>query len=99
MSTIGYELMLVAPPDKEEEKAKFVDKIEKYIGKIGKLLRTDNWGVKRLAYSIDDYDRGHYYLFTFEYDRSKGIDSIRELDRMCRIDDTCLRHMIIRKGE
>lgn len=95
----GYEIMMVLRPDHEEERNKFVDTIEKYLDKIGKLERTDNWGLKRLAYPINEYYEGVYYLLTFQTETLNIKANLRGLDDKCKYSDACLRHMIIRKGE
>lgn len=95
----GYEVLMVLRPDHEEERNKFVDAIEKYLDKIGKLEKSDNWGLKRLAYPINEYYEGIYMLLTFQAETLNIKPNLRELDNKCKYSDACLRHMIIRKGE
>ena len=60
----------------------------------GNVEKTDVWGKKRLAYEIQDLAEGIYVLVTF----AATPACIKELDRLMRIDDAILRHMIISKG-
>ena len=94
-----YEIMLITPMDKEDVCRSFIDKISKHINSIGRLLKTDDWGLKRLAYEIQGNNKGHYWLLTFSVRKSADYMGVKELDGLCKIDDCCLRHMIIRKGE
>ena len=59
------------------------------------LKKTDKWGKKRLAYPIQDFNDGLYVLTTFAAEPA----CVKELDRVMKITDEMLRHMIIRKGE
>ena len=61
----------------------------------GKVEKTDCWGKRRLAYEIQDLKEGLYVLVTFQAEAA----AVRELDRVMKITDEVLRHMIIRKGE
>ena len=61
----------------------------------GSVEKTDRWGKNRLAYEIQDLNEGIYVLVTFQADAAV----VKELDRVMRITDEVLRHMIIRKGE
>ena len=59
----------------------------------GNIQRTDKWGEKRLAYTIENLDSGYYVLITF----SASKYCVMELDRVMKISDEVLRHMIISK--
>ena len=67
--------------------ARFEDTV-KNLG--GKVLSTDKWGVKKLAYLIGNMSDAFYVLMTFEADGS----AIKELDRIAGITDGVLRRMI-----
>ena len=99
----NYEILMVLRPDHEEERIQFVGMLEKYINTIGELEKEDNWGLKRLAYPIyahpRDYYEGIYMLLTFKLNTVNLKAHLTELDKKCKINDACLRHMIISKGE
>ena len=91
----AYEVMFIMKPFEEEEAEATIAKFEKLItDNNGKLEKTDRWGKKRLAYEIDNFNDGLYVLITF----NAVVECIKELDRVMRIDENVLRHMIIRKG-
>ena len=88
----AYELLYMLPATVEDE---LRDSVTKRIetaneqGK-GKVESTDNWGIKKLAYQIGDLTDADYTLVEFSAEES----SISELDRVLRINDAVIRHMI-----
>lgn len=90
-----YELLFVLKPDLEEEATTAT--IDKYVNLIqqnqGAVEQVSRWGKKRLAYEIRDFKEGFYTLIQFQ-----GVSAtIKELDRLMRLADEILRHMIVRK--
>lgn len=89
-----YELMMVIRPDLEEEAQKAV--VEKAKGIItaggGVVEKEDLWGKRKLAYEIKHYHDGYYAVLGFQ----AGSEVPKELDRVLRITDEVLRHMIVR---
>lgn len=92
----AFEIMFILVPDEEKVLKKEIDSIEELIEKNGgKVEKIDQWGKKRLAYDIRDLEEGYYVLISF----SANPPCVKELDRVMRIKETVLRHMIISKGE
>lgn len=57
----------------------------------GEITRLETWGKRRLAYEIDDFTEGHYFLYRF-----RGVGGVLdELGRQMRIDEEIIRHMIV----
>lgn len=91
-----FEVMFILVPDEKEVLDKEIRSVEELIqNNGGKLEKTDQWGKKRLAYDIRDLEEGYYVLISFSAERT----CVRELDRVMRIKESVLRHMIISKGE
>lgn len=89
-----YEVMFILRPALDEVINPNIEKYEELIIKNGgNIQRTDKWGVKRLAYTIENLDSGYYVLITF----SASKYCVMELDRVMKISDEVLRHMIIGK--
>ena len=87
----AYEVMYIVKPVEEEAFEAVVAKFENLINNNGgNVEKTDRWGKKRL-----DLYEGLYVLVTFKAEPA----CIKELDRVMRITDEVLRHMIISKGE
>lgn len=61
----------------------------------GEILKKDSWGMRKLSYPIKKVFRGHYV----NYDFVGTPENVAEMERLMRIDDSVLRHMIIRLDE
>lgn len=94
----AYEIMFILKPDLDEETiTETKERLQKVIADFGGefLEEVSGWGKKRLAYSIQDYTEGVYYLWNF----NGTPETVDELDRVIRISDRFLRHLIVRKDE
>jgi small subunit ribosomal protein S6 len=91
-----YEVMYIVKPIEETAFETIVKKFDDLLAANGGTVeKTDRWGKKRLAYEIKDFVDGIYVLVTFQGDGK----TVKELDRVMKITDEILRHMIIKKGE
>ena len=90
-----YEAMVIIDPEMEDEKIEAsVAKIEGLIKKNGgKIEKTDRWGKRKLAYPIKKQPMGYYVVLYFNGQE----DGIKEMDRVMRISDDVIRHMIVAK--
>ncbi len=76
-----YELLFVLKPTltEEENKAKF-DAIMAVLEKNGcEVASVDNMGVRKLAYQIDKFERGHYYVVYYKAEPSVIDEILRNL--------------------
>lgn len=92
-----YETVFILRPDLEEEKAtEVIDKFKSIIeNNGGEITNVEKWGKRRLAYEIKDYREGFYMIVRFN-----GEPAVSgELDRVFKITDEILRHMIVREDE
>ena len=89
--------MFIVKTTLDEEAANKVSKTyEEIITSMkGKLTDSKNLGNKKLAYPIKKEATGYYYVFNFE----ATPEIVAEVDRKARIDESVLRHMIIRLDE
>ena len=92
-----YECLYVIVPELNEEETKSV--IEKFNGVItangGMIENVDEWGKRRLAYTIDYKTEGYYVLMSF----TSGPEFPKELDRILGITEGIMRSMIVCKDE
>lgn len=91
-----YEAVFIFTPNFEEEKRN--ELIERFKGVIeddGTLTNIDEWGNRKLAYEIDDFSEGYYAILNFE-GKSETVD---ELDRIAKISDGIIRHMVVREDD
>jgi small subunit ribosomal protein S6 len=86
-----YELMYIIRTDLEQE---VVDatlaKIQGIINNGGEITSHEVLGKRRLAYEINKYRDGIYVLVKF----NATPEVVAELDRVIRITDEVLRHLI-----
>ena len=90
----SYEHTFVARQDlSESQSKKLIEKYHNIINKNeGKILKTEEWGLRNLTYIIKKNKKGFYFHLKFE-----GIGkTIEELERAQNIDDTLLRYLTIK---
>lgn len=58
----------------------------------GKVTKTENWGLRNLAYRIKKYKKGHYVFLNID----GPSDAIDELERNARLHEDVIRFMTIR---
>lgn len=93
----AYELLyFVAPAIDEETRAGVMKRIETTIAAgNGVVDNVDVWGKRKLAYEINGLTDGDYTLIDFHTDPQ----NIAELDRVLRITDAVVRHMIVARTD
>ena len=90
----AYEAVIILTKKISEEQAEETkNKISDLISSNGEVVSVDDWGMKKLAYEIKKEQEGHYYLYTF----NSNPEFIAEFERILRIDDTVLKHIVIKK--
>ncbi len=92
-----YEMVYILRPDMDEAATEAaIAKVNDTIANnAGTLEQEDKWGLKKLAYEINDYREGYYVVATF----NGNIDTVKSLDYLAKVSDTMLRHMVIRIDE
>jgi small subunit ribosomal protein S6 len=94
MAVENYEAMFVFSVKESEEATKaLVEKFKDLIAKNGTVESVDEWGKRKLAYTINYETEGYYTLYNF----SSEPDFPAELDRIQNITDGVLRSLIIKK--
>jgi small subunit ribosomal protein S6 len=91
-----YETVFILDPGLDENQVnEEVQKVEGLIsGHGGKVLDTQRWGRKRLAYEIRRKRDGVYTLIKHE---SSG-ESVKELERRLRLDENVMRVLTVIVG-
>lgn len=87
-----YEMLyLIDSSVADEAREALIARFEKIVSDLGgKVLSTDKWGTRKLAYPINYKNDAFYVLMTFEADGS----AVKELDRIAGITDEVIRRMI-----
>lgn len=93
----AYELLFfVAPTISDEDRVAVMKRIETTIAEgAGKVDNVDEWGKRKLAYEINGLTDGDYTLVNFHADSQ----NVAELDRVLRINDAVVRHMIVKRED
>ncbi|MDR1692542.1 MAG: 30S ribosomal protein S6 [Oscillospiraceae bacterium] len=87
-----YETVFILNPTlTEEAAAAAAEKFKTLIGQNGTITEAEDWGKRRLAYEINDFNEGIYTLVRFE----SAPDFPAELDRIYRITDVVMRSLIV----
>ena len=93
----AYELLFfVAPTISDEDRVAVMKRIETTIAEgARKVDNVDEWGKRKLAYEINGLTDGDYTLVNFHADPQ----NVAELDRVLRINDAVVRHMIVKRED
>ncbi len=89
-----YEHTIIARQDLKEKEVKIlIDKYEDIINKnSGKVLKTEEWGLKNLSHMIKNNKKGFYFHIKFE-----GIGkTIEVLEKAQNIDQALIRFLTVR---
>ena len=92
-----YEVMFIVRPDMEEAEIKKTAESMKKVLTDGKakVVEEKAMGQKELAYEINKVNTGFYYLFVVEASK----EAVSEFDRVARINENLLRHLIVKVEE
>ncbi len=93
----AYELLFFVNPSIDDEaRAGVMKRIDSTIVENGGVVDSvEDWGKRKLAYTIDKITEGDYTLINFQMDPA----CIAELDRVLGIMDGVVRSMIVRRAE
>jgi small subunit ribosomal protein S6 len=88
--------MFIAKPLEDAE----VDPIAEFVSNLikkngGNVEKVDRWGKRHLAYPVKKQADGNYVLINFEADP----EVIKEIDRVMKIQDDILKHLIVKIDE
>lgn len=89
-----YEGMYIIRPTLNEDQIKaLIEEVNNiFLSRKGQDLTVNEWGMRDLAYEIDDLRRGYYVVFNVV----AGIDAVDEFNRVANIKEDILRHIIIK---
>lgn len=89
-----YEIMFIVRPDIDEKLQKeTVKKMEKVLtGHKATVTLSKELGKKEFAYEIKKLKSGYYFLYNIE---AKDDSAIKEFDRIAKIDENVVRHLIL----
>ncbi len=95
MANRSYEAFYIVRPDlKDAEIQKITDRFKKVVeDKGGEVSSAEKWEKRKLAYEVAGLKEGNYILMNF----TAPGDAISELNRLMRISDDVVRHLVTLK--
>ena len=89
-----YEHTFIAKPDlRENQFQQIIDKYSEIIKKTsGKVLKTEEWGMRNFSRIIKNNKKGFYFHIKFEGDGK----TIEELEKTGNIDQMLIRFLTVR---
>ena len=87
---------LIAPNLPDDEVEKLVNELADVVSeKKGKMENIDNWGKRRLAYSVKKFNEAYYLFFLYQSEPDIPI----ELERRFKQTEAVIRYMTLKKDE
>ena len=86
-----YETIYIVKQDLDATTLKAVEEKYENLLKLKKatIEYRENWGLRNLAYKIQNFKKGYYYMLVFNSD----IEALSELERNFRIDENIIRFL------
>ncbi len=87
-----YEIVFLVHPDQSEQVSGMVERYQNLIQKSdGKIHRTEDWGRRQMAYSINRVYKAHYILMNIECSN----ETLSELKNTFRFNDAVMRYLVL----
>lgn len=86
-----YEIAVLYHPDLEVDLSKAEEKVTKiFTSNGGKVVNTDNWGKRKLAYTIKKQDHAVYVFYTVDMPG----EGVKKVEATLNITDEVIRYLI-----
>lgn len=91
-----YELVTIISPEVDGERLpEIIEQVGKFITDEGGMVEsTEQWGIRKLAYSIKKFMEANYVLTRFKLEP----DLTKKLGAELRASEEILRHLIVKGG-
>ncbi len=93
----SYELVFIVHPEVDgDDLTAVIDRVKEFVGRDGgKVVQTEPWGLRRLAYPIQKQWEGRYVLMRL------GLEpqGVAVLERSIGLTEQIIRHLIVRVEE
>ena len=90
-----YETVFIINPVLSEEQSK--EAVNSYVdllkSKKAKIISEESWGLKKLAYHIQNKKTGFYFLIEFESDNNQIVS---DLELMFKRDEKIMRWLVVK---
>lgn len=93
----SYQVMYIINPSLDDaSRTNVINELHSIITNAnGSIDKVDEWGLKDLAYEINDLRKGYYVVADF----TVSVEGLNEFNRLIRINNNIVRHIIINKDE
>lgn len=93
----AYEVVAILDAKLEEEALSgVITRYEELLKSHGaEIVKIDKWGKRRLAYEINKNREGFYVLYDFK----ANPEAVAEMERVMKIADNVIRHLVVRQDE
>lgn len=93
----NYEVMFIVKPTLEDEATNAVcESMKKVLEDNGATIKeVKNMGRRELAYEIETFQNGCYFLITLEAEPK----AVKEFDRVANINENVIRHIVVKVEE
>lgn len=93
-----YETVLILTPVlSQHQLEETVNKVQNFLIEKNAIIEShESWGLKKLAYSIENKTTGYYELIQFRIDNTKDYNTISDLDLNLKINEKVIRFLIIK---
>ena len=89
----NYEIALIINPDLSKDIDKFFTSFEKLLSDNNfSISRLEDVGRRKLAYSIDDHNKGHYLFYYVE----GTPENVSEIENKLKFNDMIIRHLFVK---
>ncbi|MGY5269784.1 30S ribosomal protein S6 [Lactiplantibacillus plantarum] len=93
-----YEITYIVRPDIDDAaKTALVDRFDKILTDNGaQVIDSKDWSKRRFAYEIGGFNEGIYHIVNLT---ATDDAALNEFDRLSKINDDILRHMIVKRED
>ena len=97
MENTKYEIMYIIRPNIDEEaKTALIERFDAILKDNGaEVIESKDWEKRRLAYEMNGYREGIYHIF--KVSSPSSANAVSEFDRLAKINDDIIRHMIVKE--
>jgi len=89
-----YEIVFLVHPDQTEQVGAMLERYTKVVEEgEGKVHRVEDWGRRRLAYTINKVHKAHYAMMNIEVSQ----ETLDEIENLFRFNDAIIRNLVIKK--
>lgn len=97
MENTKYEIMYIIRPNIDEEaKTTLIERFDAILKDNGaEVIESKDWEKRRLAYEMNGYREGIYHIV--KVSSPSSATAVNEFDRLAKINDDIIRHMIVKE--